>query len=62
MTLRIGFDPTQCACAHDMSNRLIEGLEFSSVDLEGVGSWTADGFCEGCGYAWSKSGKAELLN
>ena len=26
MTLRIGFDPTQCACAHDMSNRLIEGL------------------------------------
>jgi len=23
MTLRIGFDPTQCACAHDMSNRLI---------------------------------------
>jgi len=23
MTLRIGFDPTQCACAYDMSNRLI---------------------------------------
>jgi len=23
MTLRIVFDPTQCACAHDMSNRLI---------------------------------------
>jgi len=22
MTLRIGFDPTQCAGAHDMSNRL----------------------------------------
>jgi len=22
-TLRIGFDPTQCACTHDMSNRLI---------------------------------------
>src|SRR6218665_3250451 len=24
MTLRIGFDPTQCACANDMSNRLIQ--------------------------------------
>jgi len=24
MTLGIGFDPTQCACAHDMSNRLID--------------------------------------
>src|SRR6218665_891641 len=24
MTLRIGFDPTQCACAHDMSNRLFQ--------------------------------------
>jgi len=24
MTLRIGFDQTQCACAHDMSNRLID--------------------------------------
>jgi len=23
MTLRIGFDSTQCACAYDMSNRLI---------------------------------------
>jgi len=23
MTLGIGFDPTQCACAHDMSNRLM---------------------------------------
>ena len=23
MTLSIGFDPTQCVCAHDMSNRLI---------------------------------------
>jgi len=22
-TLRIGFDLTQCACAHDMSNRFI---------------------------------------
>ena|SRR6218665_745170 len=22
MTLRIGFDPTQCTCAHDMSNGL----------------------------------------
>jgi len=21
------FDPTQCACAHDMSNRLIESLD-----------------------------------
>jgi len=23
MTVGVGFDPTQCACAHDMSNRLI---------------------------------------
>ena len=30
MTLRIGFDLTQCACAHDMSNRLIP---FSPITL-----------------------------
>src|SRR6218665_4138266 len=29
MAVRNGFDPTQCACAHDMSNRLI-GLRDST--------------------------------
>ena len=35
MTLRIGFDPTQYACAHDMSNRLI-GYVYTVVALLGL--------------------------
>ena len=30
-TLWIGFDPTQCACAHDMSNRLIMQFNENSM-------------------------------
>src|SRR6218665_3997624 len=36
MTLRIGFDPTQCDCAHDMSNRLIPGSTWPVFCSAGV--------------------------
>jgi len=38
ITLRIGFDPTQFACAHDMSNRLIAVSRdiISPIRLSGV--------------------------
>src|SRR6218665_1262480 len=30
-SVRIGFDPTQCTCAHDISNRLIRKPEATSL-------------------------------
>jgi len=39
MTLRIGFDPTQCAGAHDMSNRLIRVLCYLSIKESILEEW-----------------------
>src|SRR6218665_3360216 len=38
MTLRIGFHPIQCACAHDMSNRLINGSCSQDLALRSLGA------------------------
>ena len=48
MTVNIGFEPTQCACAHDMSNRLISSPTLrvrgiyratSSTEVATLGFW-----------------------
>src|SRR6218665_1136474 len=44
MTLWIGFDPTQCACAHDMSDQLIKGNTQKATTSEGFDSFVPQTF------------------
>ena len=61
MTLRIDFDPTQCACAHDMSNRLIHVRVIENVCRH---KWSVPSLCRRLSYFLRPHSclKREVLN